>query len=448
MHSYTNRPAQGTVNSTSSSSSTNPLSLLAQRVVRTPGKTRCAPVTFPQQNPLQLLKQPPASFGNNIVAQKNPLKKLWNLLCCCCRIPEEDAPQGQSAPPPDTRQSNASPLTTPFSVPGGYNPEDEYKGAPRTGTTVTPIIKPTSASGGPGMAPEKRKVPIAFDKNDPVLKPIIDRYRKNQLAYPGLKKMMTMQEAEIHEAVTPDKRERSELDGSLQPEEQTLLMKAWIEARHHEIEAGQFETAYTTLITGDALFGQTETIEINKGIYTVSPGKDMDAPLDLNEVDLDEPEPDRYILTNASINNLIIGNKAFPLIDAVVLHKPKYAADKLAWDLMNRPLVTKWLYACLEEYMHLYQAKTNSFLSPLTGQYKALADKDLPESYIEYDEVDIVAKLTEWGVIPPLLSSKPDKAEQNIRRNFEMNYEGRENFFKHQLEHQEDGSLSLTGRKI
>lgn len=56
----------------------------------------------------------------------------------------------------------------------------------------------------------------------------------------------------------------------------------------------------------------------------------------------------------------------------------------------------------LEEYMHYYQALTNTFWSENTEAFKqqsGLKDKsvDLKTGEADYDEVDILAKLADWG---------------------------------------------------
>jgi hypothetical protein len=75
--------------------------------------------------------------------------------------------------------------------------------------------------------------------------------------------------------------------------------------------------------------------------------------------------------------------------------------DNLEW-LKNEGMAMRVLPMHLEEYMHQYQAMSNSFLSGNTEAFKAQSDltdvgEELAIDAADFDEVDVMAKLIDWG---------------------------------------------------
>ena len=75
--------------------------------------------------------------------------------------------------------------------------------------------------------------------------------------------------------------------------------------------------------------------------------------------------------------------------------------ENLEW-LKDTRIAMRVLPMHLEEYMHQYQAMSNSFLSGNTEAFKAQSDltdvgEQLTVDAADFDEVDVMAKLIDWG---------------------------------------------------
>jgi hypothetical protein len=194
-------------------------------------------------------------------------------------------------------------------------------------------------------------------------------------------------------------------EGEAKPEGQTARVQAlrqWIDKAAGFIKGGNFQAAYAHLANYQGLAKPTAIGSINIKHIPSS-----------NEV------------TAEDAIEAAQGNMAFSEEDRILICFPSN------WKWINDPdkkAVQAGLLMHLEEYMHIYQARSGEYMSSRTGMFKesdmasddpaeADAEKAIALSDFDYDETDVMAQMEAWGFDP-----------EEIR--YADRYEGREEYME------------------
>lgn len=188
----------------------------------------------------------------------------------------------------------------------------------------------------------------------------------------------------------------------LQPEGQTarvVALKNWIETVAQHISRKEFNDAFAMLVNHQGLAAPTAITHIDVKKEAVKGAATPAQAVSIAESNMAFAEQDRIKICFPSDWKWIQSKDATTVQAALLMH--------------------------LEEYMHIYQARSGEYLSSSTGRFKEsdVAPPDMAEDGIiraqdyDYDETDVMAQMIDWGFDP-----------QEIE--YVDRYEGRQEYWK------------------